>query len=268
MKHYLNNDLVFKIFFTRYVEHLVFLINELLGLNITDKDITFINNDLFGRSPEDKHCILDLAVKVNNETIIIEMQNRFTDDLYKRFDYYICLTYVNQLKSKDYYDKIDKVIGIFFINQDSKLFPDLFAKCVNYDIINKQELPETKVECFINLTKIKDCHKYGFSKDLENFLRLISSNEEMEIRDMAIDDEKLKRAIKALDEINADEELSHYLALKSANDIYDATQIKRAHREGIESVAKNMLSQNIDIDIISKSTGLSHEELKNLQANL
>ena len=39
--------------------------------------------------------------------------------------------------------------------------------------------------------------------------------------------------------------------------------------QGIEQrnieIAKNLLKQNIDINIISKSTGLSTEEIKNLQ---
>ena len=41
--------------------------------------------------------------------------------------------------------------------------------------------------------------------------------------------------------------------------------IEQGITQGIEQVALNMLKQNIDIDIISKSTGLSIANIKKLQ---
>ncbi len=251
-------------------------------MNITSKDITFIKNDLFGRSPEDKHCILDLAVKTNSgKTIIIEMQNKYKDNLYTRFDYYIALTYVSQLKTTFDYSEIDKVIGIFFINQDSELFPNLFAKCVNYDILNKKELPDQRTQYYINLKKANEGYKYGFSENLIKYLKLISSTKEKEISDMAIDNEKLKRALAALEEINQDEELTHYLNWKSANDIYFNTEKNEAVREGIKEgikqgieqgideekykITKKALENNLDIYTISKITGLTEKQIKDIK---
>lgn len=40
--------------------------------------------------------------------------------------------------------------------------------------------------------------------------------------------------------------------------------VKNGKKQGIEKVAKNMLNENIDINIISKTTGLTIEEINKL----
>ena len=44
-----------------------------------------------------------------------------------------------------------------------------------------------------------------------------------------------------------------------------AEGIKQGTEQGIQQVALNMLKQKIDIEIISNTTGLSKEDLKNLK---
>ena len=50
-------------------------------------------------------------------------------------------------------------------------------------------------------------------------------------------------------------------------EIKDATEaaIKEGHEQGIESTAKNLLKENIDISIISKVTGMTIEEINKLK---
>lgn len=80
---------------------------------------------------------------------------------------------------------------------------------------------------------------------------------------------ELNKAKKVLEEISQDEH-GRYLAELRQKYIMDKKAIEDAGydkglRDGIITVAKNMKKQNVDIEIISKVTGLSIGEIKGLK---
>ena len=78
----------------------------------------------------------------------------------------------------------------------------------------------------------------------------------------------MEEAYETLENISSDEKIiGLYDAEKVEQKILN-TRLKGAKQEGIEqgiiSVAKNLLSQNVDIDIIMKATALTKEEIEKL----
>lgn len=83
-------------------------------------------------------------------------------------------------------------------------------------------------------------------------------------------DSAIKRAEKKLEYLSGDEEaMALYRAREDsaherANLIY--TGKIEGIEEGIEKVARNMLTKNVSLDLIAEVTGLSMEQIKVLQA--
>lgn len=87
------------------------------------------------------------------------------------------------------------------------------------------------------------------------------------------ENENLKKAKEDLDDFNEEDE-EYLMAAKRIMAIADKQAIEEAgFDKGLEagekksqiSIAKRMLKQNLDIDIISKCTGLSKEEIEKLK---
>ena len=79
-----------------------------------------------------------------------------------------------------------------------------------------------------------------------------------------------------MDELNKLNEITmfrRYMTEEEDMRIIQNTRMKSAEKKGLEQgilqekieIAKNLLNKNIDINIISESTGLSIEEIENLK---
>ncbi len=83
------------------------------------------------------------------------------------------------------------------------------------------------------------------------------------------ENEKIKEAVEELTGMSKDEELRILAELreKGRRDEYARRQYskKQGLQEGLIEVAKNMLRLGIDIEIITKSTGLKIEEIEKLR---
>ena len=90
---------------------------------------------------------------------------------------------------------------------------------------------------------------------------------------------EIEEAMQKLEEIQSDEEMMRIIDLRKKA-IWDENQAKyTAREEGLEEgrkegrkeskleVAKKMLEEKMDIEIIEKVTGLSKEEIKKLISN-
>ena len=280
IKYFLTNDIVFKLFFRKQLNFLKLIINEITGLNIKEEDITFINNDVYGRKVEDKSCILDMSIKLSNgEIVIIEMQNIGQDSLVERFEYYTSMKIVEQLDKGINYNQIKKIYGIYFINSKDKVYNKLFTKIRDYDIMNKEDLRTVKEKNIINLTKIEEHYKYGMKEELVLFLQFMASKNEGELENMSRSSEELERAYETVMELNADKELQSYVTRRIMYEADIEARIsyaerearEKGHKEGIEknqnSIIENMYNKNISIEDISEFTGISVSKVKEIIGN-
>ena len=81
----------------------------------------------------------------------------------------------------------------------------------------------------------------------------------------------MERFEKEVNKLNTDIEFTEFLSAEEDNErlkntlIYEAEEKGKA--EGILAVARNMLKEKADINFISKTTGLSKEEILALKEN-
>ena len=94
------------------------------------------------------------------------------------------------------------------------------------------------------------------------------NSEELNI--MGEKDKKIKMFKEQLDKINSDEYYSDWLTQEEEDEkwlntkVYEATEKGKAEgiSESKSEIAKNMLEMNLDLETISKATGLSIEEIE------
>ena len=75
--------------------------------------------------------------------------------------------------------------------------------------------------------------------------------------------------------INKDPAFRIYMTEEEEREIIHNTELEEAKEQGIEQgieqrnieIAKNLIKENINIELISKTTGLSIEEVKKIQSN-
>lgn len=150
---------------------------------------------------------------------------------------------------------------------------ELFVK--NFEII------EINMEKYVNMWY--DYEKEGKNKKLieKNQLIIMLGLEKEELEKLSKEYKKVGDFMKELDKINDDIEFREYMTYEEdqrkifnsriieAEEIGLAKGLAKGHAEGQKSekleIAKNLLNKNIDIEIISETTGLSIEEIKNLK---
>jgi len=128
----------------------------------------------------------------------------------------------------------------------------------------------------IYIIELPKCERYiSKNKDLNAWVNFIRKPEDLNMKN--IDNEAVKKAKKVLDEISADEreqELEFQrLMYEMDNKAIEAAGydrgledgIQRGIQQGVIEIAKNMLSQNTDIEFIIRCTGLTKEEIESLK---
>ncbi len=279
----LTMDLVFKIFFSKKLNYLKMIINELTELNIKEEDITFINNDIYGNNPEDKACILDMSVKLpNGEIVFIEMQNANSTHLVERFSFYTSTRLTEQIKRGNQYQKIKKVYGIFFINEYNEDYDDLLIQLKEKDYRNKKKRRCMIEKNIINLSKIKDIDKYEMSDIFKNFLKFMVCKNDMEMISVVKNKKELEEAYETLKDIESDADVTDYYIRRKMYELDRESEkaelkeeaekeIQKGIKKGIEQnkleVVKKMYAKNIEVKTISEITNLSLDKVKEILEN-
>lgn len=119
--------------------------------------------------------------------------------------------------------------------------------------------------CIIELPKYK---KYiNNNKTLNTWVKFITNPGDIDMEDM--NNKAVKKAKEVLDEISGDEreqELAFQrLMYKMDQDAVREAGYDKGKKDKALEIAKNMLKQNISIEVIITCTGLAQEEIKNLK---
>ena len=238
---------------------------------------------------DDKVGILDIRAKIdNNINCNIEMQVVDKKNIEKRILYYWSKMYAKSIKAGDDYEKLEKGIAILISDYELSGLKKIEKYITKWNIreeeYQKVILTDVMEICIIELPKFKK-YKEKTDKDLNSWVKFIENPEVVDMKE----NEKVGKAKKVLEEISQDEH-ERYLAelrekyIMDKKAIEDAgfdkgleTGIKQGIEQGIKQgleqgkkqqaidIAKNLKEQNVDIDIICKTTGLTKEEIENLK---
>ena len=300
-----KNDIAFKRIFgtEKNKDILIHFLNDILSLKDNEEitDVEFLSTVQDPDIASKKQSLVDVLCKDKTGIqYIIEMQVSPSLGFEKRAQYYAAKAYCRQTnkgqKEDGKYANLKEVI--FIAIADTILFPDkkdyksdhIILDKDNYDHDLKDfyftfiELPKFKKEKIDELSNMieKWCYFFKHAKETsqEDLVKIIGS------------DKVIERAYEALDQFNWSEKelIAYEQELKRVwdNQAVEDYKLLKAEEKGIEKgkaevlqeglqegrqernleIARNLLSQAVDMKIIMQVTGLSEVELMALHHSL
>ena len=261
--------------------------NENIVLNFVNsvfKDLDFetfvkieiLNPFNIAENYDEKESIVD--IKATTETgivILIEIQARGNEDFIKRALYYWAYNYSSSLNRGSEYEELKVVVSInitnFILSDEDKIHTCYVLKELNNNKILTDhcqlhfiELPKFNLE---DISQIKDFDK--LNKEFVSWIKFFKGeNMSTLIKENTIFEEVEKKCNTF---VNNSPVMDKYKKREIDAYFFDRSiklDLEKAEKKGIEkekcALAKNMKTENIDINLISKITGLSKEEINNL----
>ena len=273
----LKNDAVFKAVFCKEknIDLLELLLQEALNKKI---NIISINTpEIYKNNVYEKGRTLDVLIKSDNLLINVEINTFVSNSLKRRNAGYIFRKYSELTHMGESYNSMPLVIQINLSSLNSN---KLVYKYNLYDKINNKTYIDNLEIYEFNITKIKETCYNKSSK--YRLLSLLDCNKEE--LDLIKGDDIVERIKNEVNYLNDDPDFIKYMSeedearlLKNTlkEDAYQ-TGIEQGVKQGIEQgieegskkqklmTAKELLKNNIPIDIIVKSTGLTEEEINSI----
>ncbi len=218
-----------------------------------------------------KNKTLDVLVKAKDKLINIEVNSEYYESLRYRNSGYIYEKYAEISKAGDDYKDMPDIIQINFTSGLPKRYPPA-CRYIRFDPDEKVHYEDKLITYEYNIDKIKEmCYNGNKKYDYVAALDF----EPKELEKYCEDDEYMEKFKKEVDKLNLDVEFTEYLSAEEDNERVKNTLIAEARekgeiegeKNGILTVAKNMLKEKADINFISKTTGLSKEEILALKEN-
>ena len=254
------------------------LINDILGLTDEDKikTIIFKNGELLPDSPEDRKAIFDLyCTDEKGSEFIVELQKVYQEHFQSRALYYTTFPIQEQAIRGRWNFSLTPIYFIGLLNfevdkfKHSKEFlhhgkiTDIKSKEIMYDNLNM---------IYVEIPKLKKS-KEELNTHLEWWLYVFQNLSQMQNIPQALQGDVIEKAFFKAEFIKLPktEQDKYHKNLKVYRDLINS--IDTAHKEGraegkleekIE-IALTSLNQGLDIEIISKITGLSVEEIDGLR---
>ena len=232
--------------------------------------------DLF----DDKIGILDIKAKLNdNINCNIEMQVVDRKNIENRILFYWSKMYASSIKSGEDYDSLERTIVILFTDYSLDKLKEVPEYLTKWNIREEKHphlILTNALEIYIiELDKAQDFLING-NTELDSWLKFINNPEEKS----NMDSKEIKKAKKVLEEISQDERERRLTELREKYIMdqhaieargYDKgleAGISRGIQQGIEKntieIVKKMHSENFDINIISKITGLTDKQISEI----
>ena len=277
----LKNDAVFKAVFCKEknIDLLELLLQEALNKKI---NIISINTpEIYKNNVYEKGRTLDVLIRSNNLFINVEINTFVSNSLKRRNAGYIFRKYSELTHMGESYNSMPLVIQINLSSLNSN---KLVYKYNLYDKINNKTYIDNLEIYEFNITKIKETCYNKSSK--YRLLSLLDCNKEE--LDLLKGDDIVERIKNEVNYLNDDPDFIKYMSEEDEARLLKNTLKEDAYQTGIEQgieqgvkqgieqgieegskkqklmTAKELLKNNIPIDIIVKSTGLTENEINSI----
>ena len=217
---------------------------------------------------DDKLGVLDIVTELDGkEKCNIEMQLIDKNNIIERMLYYWSKMYTRQIKAGDNYSKLEKTIVILIADFNIKGLEEVEYhstwKIIETNSVKKLILTDKFELDIIELSKIKG--RENEKDQLLDWLIFLENPESERVAQKMEENENLKEAVEKLDRISEDEKMQRIIELREKAIRDEHAIYAKGVDDGIIKIAKNMLKENIDIEMIIKVTELTKEEIENLR---
>ncbi len=286
-------DLLFKKMFgdENHKERVSYLVSALLNLPYEEvkENIEILPNDKKLRNKNSKRQAQDVVVRIIlsvNRRVSLEMNMNYSLANKNRNLMYLASMYSNELKNKEDYASLEPCIQVNFntiyTDTKNKVLYDIYSLRNDYgnELTDMIKIINLNIaECY-DICYNKNINKY--EKDLQEIIKygaLLMEKDynklETILEELKMEEEVKEDILDSMEEYSEDEDFSYLY--------YDAERDRRALENGLKTearaegleegrkegrkernieIAKSLLEQNIDIEVISKSTGLTEEEIR------
>jgi predicted transposase/invertase (TIGR01784 family) len=275
----LKNDFVFRILFTRDVEILKDLLNNVLGLRGGGRiaSVEVKNPEILPEEIEKKFIVLDVrAVDDVGREHDIEMQVRKYENYPKRTLYYLCKMYGDQLKAGQDYLDLHPVVGIHFL--DYSPFPDSGADDFHYRFaLRDVRHPDVEFndDLSLHIFDLPAIERIADGKRNDNLMEWLRFfNHAHEEREESMQENyqnpMIRRAYDGLKALSADEktrELAERREKALKDEVSFLNEARRTgRREERKDTALRLLKMNLlSLDQIAEATELDVREVERLK---
>lgn len=281
-----KNDLIFKKVFgdPKNQDILISFLKSVLDIPDDEyESITIVDPNLRVEKRKDKLGILDLKLKTKSGcTMNIEIQLYEMKVIGNRIMFYTGKLFVEQIGKGKKYDVIKKVVCILILNYNMfKNRSKYNHRFVLYDKTDDTVFSDLLEIVTLELGKLPEVSD---NTDLYNWLSLFNATEKEEFELLKEKGPELKKAVVVLEQLSEDEQTrllaeahekklrDEYARLEAAEErgieIGEQKGIKIGEQRGenkkAKEIAKNLIESQMDIDKISKITGLSKDEIEEL----
>ena len=237
-------------------------------------DITYIPTEQLGIMEDDRKAIFDVLCKTEDgKTFLVEMQRGKQEHFFERALYYTSFPIMKQgkkaiAKEEEGADPWDfSLDGVFFLGiLDFKYEQDEMTEH-RYQLLETKTLKRMtdKLEfVFVEVAKFNKSED-ELETDLDKWLYLLKNMSTLLERPAALRDRVFGRLFDVAEYARLDdEERKNYVeAMNTARDTYN--MIAYALEKRTYEIARNLLAMKLDIDSISKATGLTKDEILTLE---
>ena len=239
----------------------------------TFKSVEIINPFNLSEKSGNKESIVDLkAITEDGTVVIIEIQTYSTKNFFERTLYYWSKNYSNILKKGEDYPELKPVISINLI--DDILFDKTDNKmhtCYLLKEKNSNKILTDHIQLhYVEIPKFDE--NANIKKELKNWILFLKSNKEEDMSQLLKEDTIFEKAIKKYNYFTDNEDLLNEYDRREAYLVYQSSLMRGAKEDGFEEGKKNkaismataMKKDGADINLISKYTGLTIDEIKKL----
>ena len=238
------------------------------------KDTTIEKNHL-----EDKYSRLDVkAITNKGEHINIEIQLKDEYNMIKRSLYYWSKLYEGQLESGENYQKLSRTICINLLDFHLLNHSNFHSVYRLKDCRTNEELTDVMELHFIELKKMKDVQRVEEVKTkLEAWLYFINQPDSELVQELEKVEIEIKEAKAELVRLSGDRKERERYEKRRESRLNEISALAYAEEKGMVKgieqgaklekieIAKNLIQNGLDNKLISKSTGLSLEEVEKLR---
>lgn len=258
LRYKLTNDYMFRAVFQKNKNALKGLLCALLGLAKGDiKEVTILNPIILGETIDEKTCILDLHIRLNNnEFINIEMQVNDLDDWPERSITYLCRSFDQLQRGGNYVDVHTTIhIGIVDFNL-SHLTPEFYSEFKLMNVKNHEIYSDKFVLRMLNLKSLEDESIAKEPADLYYWAKLFKATTWEELKMLAKNNSDIEGAVVTLHELSDDEKIKLQCEARERYERDMASAIVKGKREGEDRLLKliQCLTNDNQTGLVSKIT--------------
>lgn len=234
-------------------------------------ELKILNPIQLGSSVDEKDCVLDVRVKLNNDHIInIEMQVLFQKDWIDRSLVYLCRSVSTQLKRGEPYSKLMNTIHIGIL--DFNLFKDNRKFHSRYQLTD----PETGhiytgkfALTVVNLRQIHHATKDDIASGLRDWARLFQATTWEEMMMIAKNNESMRSFTFSLKELSEDEKIQMQCEARERYEHDRASLLEQGYQSGLKKgIQQGIRQEQLKTKKAQDRAEAAEAEIRRLKAEL